>query len=71
MTNPRAKAVARLALPDTYAADRLGVKLHPKQSAVLRDLFRKRGSHVSLRCANEVGKLPTSERWRFSTLWKS
>ena len=54
--NPRAKAVARLALPDTYAADRLGVKLHPKQSAVLRDLFKRRGSHVSLRCANEVGK---------------
>src|SRR5271169_1579167 len=56
MKNPRAQAVARLALPDTYATDRLGVKLHPKQAAVLRNLFAKRGSHVSLRCANEVGK---------------
>ena len=56
MKNHRANAVARLAVPDTYATDRLGVKLHPKQAAVLRDMFRKRGSHVSLRCANEVGK---------------
>ena len=54
--NPRAAAVARLALPDSYCEDHLGMKLHPKQAAVLRDLFSKRGSHVSFRCANEVGK---------------
>ena len=47
--------MARLARPHTYATDRLGFKLHPKQSAVLKDLFVK-GSRVSVRCANEVGK---------------
>ena len=47
---------ARLALPDTYAEERLGMKLHPKQAAVLRDLFSRDGTRVVNRCANEVGK---------------
>lgn len=50
-----AARIARLARPDTYAEDRLGLKLHPKQAAVLRDLFRP-NSRVAFRCANEVGK---------------
>lgn len=50
-----AQQIAALSRPDTYAESRLGMKLHPKQSAVLRDLFKK-GSRVSARCANEVGK---------------
>jgi hypothetical protein len=40
--------------PDGYAQDKLGMTLHPKQAAVLRDLFTPR-SRVSLRKANEVG----------------
>lgn len=52
----RERRVGRLALPDTYAADRLGMKLHPKQAAVLRDLFSRDGTRVVNRCANEVGK---------------
>lgn len=48
----RAKA---LATPDGYAEVRLGMKLHPKQAAVLRDVF-KPGSRVVFRCGNEVGK---------------
>jgi phage terminase large subunit len=41
--------------PAGYAQARLRIELHPKQAAVLRDIFKK-GSHVSFRCANEVGK---------------
>ncbi len=41
--------------PANYARLRLGLKLHPVQAAVLRDLF-KRGSRVSFRCGNETGK---------------
>lgn len=51
-----AEEIARLARPDTYAEDRLGMKLHPKQAAVLRDLFNRPSSRVVSRCANEVGK---------------
>lgn len=50
--------IARLSRPDTYAEERLGMKLHPKQAKVLRDLFKPR-SRVSLRAANEVGKTST------------
>lgn len=46
----------RLATPDGYAEERLGMKLHPKQAAVLRDVFSRDGSRVVNRCANEVGK---------------
>lgn len=51
----RSKAKA-LATPDGYARERLGMKLHPKQAAVLRDIFSRNGSRVVSRCANEVGK---------------
>jgi len=47
--------MADLARPDTYAKARLGMTLHPKQGAVLRDLFKPK-SRVAARCANEVGK---------------
>ncbi len=42
--------------PDTYATKVLGLKLHPKQKKVVRDLFSRKGSRVSFRCSNEVGK---------------
>lgn len=42
--------------PAGYAEARLGMKLHPKQAAVLRDIFSRDGSRVVSRCANEVGK---------------
>jgi hypothetical protein len=32
------------------------MKLHPKQAAVLRDIFSKNGSRIVNRCANETGK---------------
>jgi len=52
----RRKAEALL-YPDSYAEHELGIRLHPKQAAVLRDLFPRKGqSRVSFRCANEVGK---------------
>ena len=52
----RAKAQLRKT-PDGYAQSKLGMKLHPKQAAVLRDLFPGAGkrSRVSLRKANEIG----------------
>jgi hypothetical protein len=52
----RAKAQLRKT-PHGYAQSKLGMKLHPKQAAVLRDLFPGAGkkSRVSLRKANEVG----------------
>jgi phage terminase large subunit len=54
--NSHTETVARmLGDPVNYARVRLGLKLHPVQAAVLRDLFR-RGSRVSFRCGNEVGK---------------
>jgi len=40
--------------PDGYAKSKLGIKLHPKQAAVLRDMFKPK-SRVSLRKANEIG----------------
>jgi hypothetical protein len=53
------KLAGRIATPDGYAEERLGLKLHPKQRAVLRDLFPLAGgapkSRVSFRKANEVG----------------
>ena len=55
-----AERVARLSRPHTYAEDRLGLKLHPKQIGVLRDLFPppsiSKTSRVAFRCSNEVGK---------------
>lgn len=48
--------IARLSRPDTYAETRLGMKLHPKQKAVLRAIFEKSGSRVVSRNANETGK---------------
>ncbi|HTB63326.1 MAG TPA: hypothetical protein VK737_07020, partial [Opitutales bacterium] len=50
----RARA-EKLATPDGYAEVRLGMRLHPKQTAMLRDIFKPR-SRVVIRCANEVGK---------------
>lgn len=54
--DPIARQIALLSRPDTYAEERLGMKLHPKQKAVLRDLFSREGSRVVNRCSNEVGK---------------
>lgn len=48
-------AVRKYECAATYATDILGISLHPKQSAVLKGLFRPQ-SRVSMRCANEVGK---------------
>lgn len=52
-----AKAMSR---PSGWVKYRLGVKLHPKQAAVLDDLFpepsKRKTSRVSFRCGNEVGK---------------
>lgn len=45
-----------MATPDGYASARLGFKLHPKQAAVLRDLFSKRKQRCVFLCGNEVGK---------------
>ena len=45
-----------LSTPDGYALEKLNLRLHPKQAAVVRDLFRAKGSRVSFRCSNEVGK---------------
>ncbi|MDE2106123.1 MAG: hypothetical protein KGL39_53365 [Patescibacteria group bacterium] len=49
-----ASAVQAYQDPATYAEIELGMKLHPKQAAVLRDIFKPR-SRVCLRKANEVG----------------
>ena len=46
----------RLMTPDGYAELRLKMRLHPKQKAVLRDIFSRSGSRVVNRCANETGK---------------
>lgn len=44
------------ATPDGYAESKLGLKLHPKQAAVLRSLFRPgKKTRVAFRKANEVG----------------
>lgn len=50
-----AKMVKTFNRADVYAEEVLGFKLHPKQAAVLKDLFRPR-SRISLCCSNEVGK---------------
>lgn len=55
MTQDEIELAARLAKPDLYAKERLGMNLHPKQAAVLRDLFKKH-NYVSFLCSNEVGK---------------
>lgn len=44
-----------MATPGGYAKYRLGIHLHPKQTAVLNDLFQP-NSRVSLRASNEIGK---------------
>lgn len=49
----RAQALTK---PSGYALHRLGMKLHPKQQAVLEDLFSRQGTRVVNRCSNEVGK---------------
>lgn len=56
-----ARRVLRLSEPDTYAAERLGMRLHPVQAAVLRDWLLPAGrqSRVAWRCGNEVGKTST------------
>ena len=46
----------RLYNPITYASQELSLNLHPKQAGVLIDLFSRKGSRVSFRCSNEVGK---------------
>lgn len=48
--------VDALATPSGYARVRLGFNLHPKQSKVLDDLFRKRKTREAFFCGNEVGK---------------
>jgi hypothetical protein len=55
MKSDREVAAEALARPWTYAQARLGMKLHPKQAAVLKDLYQP-GSRVLFRCGNEVGK---------------
>lgn len=51
-----AELVAKaLATPWGYARAKLGMSLHPKQEAVLKDLFPE-NSRVAFRCGNEVGK---------------
>jgi len=52
----QAELIAALSTPDGYAEHRLGMKLHPKQKAVLKDIFSKEGSRVVSRNANETGK---------------
>lgn len=47
--------VEMFANPDVYATKHLKMGLHPKQAAVLRDLFKPK-SRVAFRCSNEVGK---------------
>ena len=52
-----AELVARaLARASGYARVRLGMQLHPKQAAVLDDLFSKAKSRLAFFCSNEVGK---------------
>lgn len=46
----------RLATASGYATHHLGMALHPKQAAVLDDLFTKRKQRVAFLCGNEVGK---------------
>lgn len=45
-----------LASPSGYARVRLNMQLHPKQAAVLDDLFSKPKSRLAFFCSNEVGK---------------
>jgi len=53
-------AAKALAVPSNWVKHRLGIKLHPKQAAVLDDLFppysHRKTSRVAFRCGNEVGK---------------
>ncbi len=57
LKDPSFQAYAkRLSTPSGYAELRLGMKLHPKQAAVLEDIFGKEGSRVVSRNANETGK---------------
>lgn len=59
LTTEEIQLAKELSTPSGYAKHRLGINLHPKQALVLNDLFSKRGSRLSVRCANEVGKTQT------------
>lgn len=63
-----AAVAAAISRPWTYAQFRLGMKLHPKQVGVLRDLYEP-GSRVVFACGNEVGK--TSRVACAAVLWHS
>jgi hypothetical protein len=56
---PKSEELKNLAIalssPIGYAKEQLNLTLHPKQSAVLSDLFQH-NSRVSFCCSNEVGK---------------
>ena len=55
MPDDRQLVAEALARPWSYAKQRLGFDLHPKQVGVLRDLYQP-NSRVMFRCGNEVGK---------------
>lgn len=57
-TDPRVQRMADLSTPDGFAEQKLGMALHPKHRAVLKDVFRN-GSRVVCRCGNGVGKTST------------
>src|ERR1017187_2603564 len=56
MTDKEIQLAKDISTPDGYAEKRLGIKLHPIQREVLKSLFSKTKSKVSMRCGNEVGK---------------
>jgi len=53
---PHDLAAETFSVPSGYARAKLGFCLHPKQEAVLDDLFRARKQRVAFFCGNEVGK---------------
>ena len=56
LTAEQTEQLATFESPALYSERELRQKLHPKQAAVLEDLFSRRGSRVAWRCSNEVGK---------------
>jgi hypothetical protein len=62
----RELTASALAQPWSYAQARLGMTLHPKQKAVLRD-WGKPGCRIAYLCGNEVGK--TSRVATAAILW--
>lgn len=56
LTESEIQVAREMATPAGYAKHRLSMKLHPKQSKVLNDIFSRSGSRVVNRCANECGK---------------